>query len=678
MTNSLLKKTLLIKLIFKTHLDIGFTDLAEHVMDDYFTQYIPKAIELARVLREGKHQERFVWTVGSWLIYQTLETASPGKRKDLERAIETGDIVWHGLPFTTHTELMDASLFRYGLGYSQKLDRRFGKKTVAAKMTDVPGHTRSMVPLLAEAGIEFLHIGVNPASTPPNVPPIFIWRHPGGAEIIVMYHKGTYGDLMMPENLDSGICFAHTGDNQGPPSIKDVIETYARLNEHFPDARIQASTLNAFALELRKIKSTLPVLTQELGDTWIHGVGSDPGKVALFREFCRLRNRWLSQDIPSAEKEKVDRFSDQLILIPEHTWGMDEKTHFPDTLHYSVDELRKVRQTEKVKAFEASWTEQRAYLSQAREALGQNQFGQEIQEAFSSLTSGYPDLNVWNKIEDHENIQIGFCTLSIDPRTGAITDLSCDGDRKLATPKHSLGLFRYEVFCKTDYDRFTRQYLQNLEKNGSWALPDFTKPGIEKIVKTHRMFLPVLDGIYRHREKNYELLLRLHMPDEAVKTFGAPKHIALVIRIGSAKTMEVTLDLFEKQACRLPVAMWFSFNPPLAKPECWQLVKMGQPISPLEVIENGNRHLHAVEYCYLEDGSERIVLESLDAPLVAPGEPMLLNFTNDQPVLSHGMHFNLYNNLWGTNFPMWSEEDMRFRFKIEYKQPNSPSHRTKS
>ena len=33
---------------------------------------------------------------------------------------------------------MDRELFQYGLSLSQKLDERFGMKTVAAKMTDVP------------------------------------------------------------------------------------------------------------------------------------------------------------------------------------------------------------------------------------------------------------------------------------------------------------------------------------------------------------------------------------------------------------------------------------------------------------------------------------------------------------------------------------------------------------
>ncbi|MGO8565506.1 hypothetical protein ACC743_40025, partial [Rhizobium ruizarguesonis] len=56
-----------------------------------------------------------------------------------------------------HTELMSPDLFRAGLSYSQELDRLFGKTTIAAKMTDVPGHTLVMVPLLCEAGIRFLH-----------------------------------------------------------------------------------------------------------------------------------------------------------------------------------------------------------------------------------------------------------------------------------------------------------------------------------------------------------------------------------------------------------------------------------------------------------------------------------------------------------------------------------------
>jgi hypothetical protein len=66
----------------------------------------------------------------------------------------------------------------------------------------------------------------------------------------------------------------------------------------------------------------------------------------------------------------------------------------------------------------------------------------------------------------------------------------------------------------------------------------------------------------------------------------------------------------------------------------------------------------------------QMLISSLDAPLVAPGERSLLNFTNDQPDMAKGIHFCLYNNLWGTNFPMWSEEDCKFRFRLYFKRKN--------
>jgi hypothetical protein len=86
-----------------------------------------------------------------------------------------------------HTELIDPSLFEYGLSLSNSLDKQFGKQTIAAKMTDVPGHTIAIVPHLAKFGIQYLHLGVNPASKVPNVPAVFRWQAPDGSEVIVNY-----------------------------------------------------------------------------------------------------------------------------------------------------------------------------------------------------------------------------------------------------------------------------------------------------------------------------------------------------------------------------------------------------------------------------------------------------------------------------------------------------------
>lgn len=96
---------------------------------------------------------------------------------------------------------------------------------------------------------------------------------------------------------------------------------------------------------------------------------------------------------------------------------------------------------------------------------------------------------------------------------------------------------------------------------------------------------------------------------------------------------------------------------------------MGSPVSPYDVVANGSRHLHAIQNGVVYEGGEDGVLaiESLDAALVAPGDiDHLLDFTNDQPDCEDGMHFNLYNNLWGTAFPQYYGEDAMFRFSLKF------------
>ena len=69
---------------FKTHLDVGFTDLSSVVTERYVHDFIPKAIEVSERLRADGFGDRYVWTTGSWLIWKYLRTASPEAVKQLE------------------------------------------------------------------------------------------------------------------------------------------------------------------------------------------------------------------------------------------------------------------------------------------------------------------------------------------------------------------------------------------------------------------------------------------------------------------------------------------------------------------------------------------------------------------------------------------------------------------
>ena len=265
----------------------------------------------------------------------------------MEEAIASGSIVWHGLPFTTHTELMDPALLDYGLSIAHRLNEHYGKSTITAKMTDVPGHTIAMVPHLAKFGIRYLHLGVNPASKVPSVPEIFVWKGKDGSEVIVNY-AGNYGKGVQIEGFDDVMVFAHTGDNCGPPSADEIIAEYANLAEQFPGAVIQASTMEAFAEKLLTIKDRFPVVREEIGDSWIHGVGTDPKKIAQYRELLRLRDRWLQEGRLDTESREYADFCDQLMLIPEHTWGLDEKKFLTDFKNYSIPDFHAARAANRI------------------------------------------------------------------------------------------------------------------------------------------------------------------------------------------------------------------------------------------------------------------------------------------------------------------------------------------
>ena len=650
-----------VHLLFKTHLDIGFTDYAANVVQTYVEQFIPQALALAERTRDSAY--RFRWTTGAWLIYNYLEQASPENRRRMEDAIAAGDIRWHALPFTTHTELLDESLFRFGLTYAQTLDRRFGQQTIAAKLTDVPGHTRALVPLLAEAGIKLLHIGVNEASSVPDVPPVFRWRDEASGAEIMMIYRGEYGGVTTVPGLDHALALVLTNDNAGPPADTSIAENYRQLATEVPNASVVASTLDDFARQLETVRDRLPVLTSEIGDTWIHGAGTDPAKVSRYRELSRLRREWLERTLSDADRQRVANFSRRLIMIPEHTWGMDEKTHLLDHTHHLAPDLAILRQTEAAKKFEASWAEQRAYLTQALDALTGSPLAIEAQTHLDQIAPHRPNLTSLVPFANFTLRNTRF-EVAFDPATGAIHRLF---DQTIgytwADSSHPLALLRYDRYGSEDYARFWEQYNRNRDNPEvvAWGWEDFTKPGIP--VADHHIWLPHVTDAYQ--DGAARAIFALEYAEDA-RQFGVPRQAFLDYTV-TDDGLNLTFSWFDKPACRLPEAFWLSFQPHADQLDGWRFEKIGRAINPHDVVSRGARTLHAVDQTVTYQGDARsFQLTTLDAPLVAPGQPSLLDFHNRLPDMQAGVHVNLYNNVWGTNFPMWFEEDAQFRFTLRF------------
>jgi Domain of unknown function (DUF5054) len=650
--------------MFKCHLDVGFVDTQAAIIHKYFTDYYPRAISTAEMLR-AKGDDGYVWTTGSWLLYEYFQQAKGKDLETMEHAVQRGDIAWHALPFTWQSELLDRSAIRAAVGFSKVLDRRFGRRTTGAKMTDVPGHTRGLVGPLHEAGVIFLDIGVNSASTPPDVPPLFVWRDPAGASIIVMYHRTDYGGVVQVPGSDLAIAVEVRDDNSGPHTIDEIHQIYAKLRDQFPGARVRPSNLTEIANAVQKYEDGLPVFTQEIGDTWIHGVASDPIKLGRYRELLRLRSEWIQQGKIEPGNSVDLAFLSKFALAVEHTWGTDTKTWL-DFEHYKPQALSSMLDNSKYRTVTGSWAEKRRDIDDSVNALP-GSLREEAQTRLAALRPALPDPEEMKEVAAGSLIETRLFRMRIDEKTGAIIMLQDPrSGAQFASEQHPLALFTYQTLSQDDYDRFIRSYIT---VQTDWALKDFGKPNIGRFGAQSRKWNATTAKVWRgYRDDGDRVLVRLDLGAQAADAVTAwPEKVFLEIDFTrTAPTIDMNLSWFGKRANRMPEALWLTFQPEVGNQQKWQFTKLEQAVSPFDVVSGGNRHMHApTGPIVYRDEKRTMAIDSLDAAVVSLGVMSPIYFSKDEPDISKGFHYSLFNNGWGTNYIQWFGEDARFRFRLK-------------
>lgn len=292
--------------------------------------------------------------------------------------------------------------------------------------------------------------------------------------------------------------------------------------------------------------------------------------------------------------------SGSLLVVPEHTWGGDVKVFWPDYAHYTAAELCETENEPGRKRLEASWEEKRRLLDTAEKALG-----------VQSENVSAPDLN-------------GFSAAEIPETDFEIT---------------------WQLFDTTDYKRFFRKCLVYAGLPNSaplWAAMDNNKFGLPQYIGGIYSAKPV-----RAFRKGGVLWLELHFDEEIEKVHGLPV-------IWAQRTEEgLHLITIGQKANRLPQALWLKFT---GMQEKWEICKIGQWMdtdacySPL---------LMATSYGVRNPDWE---IEMVDSLLTAPHGRHMLDRLD--PPYPQDLYFNLYNNIWGCNQPMWMEGNAQYRFRI--------------
>lgn len=663
--------------VSKTHLDLGFTDYAKNIKQKYIDSFIPDAIDLANKVNT-ENKKYFVWTTGSWIIKEALK--DPNQKDKLTEALEKGNIVPHALPFTVHTELLDADSLDYGLSMVDELDKIRGRKTVAAKMTDVPGHTKGLVSLLAKHGIKLLHIGVNGASALVDVPPCFLWKN-GDDEVVVIY-SGAYGGAFKSDLVDEVLYFDHTLDNHGAPSPEKVLEKIDKISEEYPGYEVMAGTMDDFADVIWEVREKLPVFDGEMGDTWIHGGATDPYKSASLRTFIALKNKWLDEGSLSRNSDEYKNFVDAILCIGEHTCGMDTKIYFSDYGHYLKKDFVKARKKDRVtyryilrdlpqsiypltglvdgkrkkgyySVVEKSWAEQREYIKTGLSALNE----EHRKTAEKELNRLIPNIPAQFSANGVRKIQSGKWTLEINEK-GGIGSLKYGNHDVIR--KNDMPAVTYRSFGSEDYDYWLNHYSRDLKETYKWAIGDFARP-----------MLKIVDGKYptgrfpysadKISGRDNKITVNLSCDKKLCEELGAPRLIQITYALNEVG-LNISVAWYGKDANRLTEAIYFHLLP---STEQIKMKKLDCIVDPNETVYNGNRNISAVQS--VEFGDYEIF--NCHSPLLSYGKGKILEFDNKiEDISKDGLSYILYNNVWGTNFPLWYEDNARFDFQIKIKQ----------
>ena len=349
-----------IYLLSHTHNDIGYTDLQPNVEKKQWWN-LEEALRLIDKTKEYPADSKYKWNMEIlWPLESYLQQATQEKRDQVITAIRNGSIGLNALFVNPLTGLATAPEMGHFTDYARRFTRDYGIPITTAAVSDVPGFTWGMVPMLAQSGVKYF------ASAPNNGDRIgyiieqlgdkpFYWNSQSGKEKILFwvagssyssFHEGSLGNLgpekimKLVRRLDQQgypyemYYLPYTlGDNGSPDStLSDVVRDW---NEKYVTPHLVISThREMFEKFEEQYGKTLPTLKGDLTPYWEDGAASTAFETALNRhvvdhltESEALWSRCKPESFPDSAFYSAWR---EVVLWDEHTWGADKSVTDPD------------------------------------------------------------------------------------------------------------------------------------------------------------------------------------------------------------------------------------------------------------------------------------------------------------------------------------------------------------
>jgi hypothetical protein len=700
-----------VHVVFMNHLDVGYNGISpqtgyiNNVMNRYFGTYFPRAAELGRIVDMSALNDSFVYTTHPWLLSfyfdcppgmvlsgVELKCPSEEEKEAVTKAIRTGVITWHAGAMNMQYELMDVNLLLASLYIAESLSDRFNVSySCSVSLRDVPGLPSSMLDVVESyfsklcSRQPLISVGVNPGSSPPSPSSnLFDWSRngPGSGHSLATWHAGgypsnpgfdaavpgglSYKDIVVIPEAKMALAFAFRTDNTGPPkSLAEIHDNFETVRGLFPTASVVASSFDQFSSELQANWKPTSHSQLDVGDTWIQGVASDPRKMAEFRALRAAYTECITRGVCKMNDPVLANATRYMIKLAEHTWGLPS---VGDIVNWANKEFDRVKNQSNFQACINSWKEQREFKTLFLKVVDETSLLGELCQYYLSLLVPPPQDSVsydYEKIDVHQ--QIVLCpgtectnplTVLFDYNTGGIADLHSK-NTTWADSSHVFPMVTYHTYNETDFSNFASSY--DYHGNAGYDKPNST-PSAHPLSNT---WLPSKVEFYKGKWVADNYLAVLSFDSKLTTEYGAPTEIWINYTFTSlVYTIDLDVIWFNKRPTRLAEATMLRFTPvdKQGDMKC-SFSQFGQDMPVLNSMVNGSVYQRAGDgfVCNFTGAScpAQIKVTSRDVPILCPvfkseePTPFPYPFQKSKEYIQTGMGFNLHNNIWNTNYPLW-------------------------
>jgi len=344
-------------LLHHSHSDIGYTHHQSEV-EKMHHAFFREAVSLFDKTENYPEGSRFKWNVEvCWAVESYLESCTPDEKENFIRVVQQGGIGLDGLWTNQLTGICTPEELIQLIQRSTKVANSCGVALLSAMITDIPGYTWSLVPVLAKSGIRYFSPGTNVFHRIGDIKDTwgdkpFYWVSKSGQDSILTwfpargyswFHTGLGSGE--PKNLlteepvfeyleelnrnsypfDMSIIRYNIGSDNGPPhkALPDIVREW---NEKYVSPKLViATTTEAFAEFENKYGRDLPSFAGDLSPYWEDGASSSAKETALVNaaaeRLVQAQTLWMlsgHHDYPFSE---IDKAWKNILLFDEHTWG---------------------------------------------------------------------------------------------------------------------------------------------------------------------------------------------------------------------------------------------------------------------------------------------------------------------------------------------------------------------